>query len=241
MQSPHPAYYFQVLKDTGGLGPWFPELLKLVGTPAGPPKHHKELDAFVHTMMVLDLAMMPYPADSVNPDLDREVIGFAALTHDLGKGVTPRDKWPAHHGHDAAGVPLVKRFYDRLRLPAYIRDAAVVACAEHMKVHIFLEMNKGKWVDMIRVADRTKLKAEGLAVVAMADSLGRDAETKDIGGAQALHASCEPCREATGHPIPENLKGEAVGNYIRNAKGSAIKRTLNEKGYLPRGGSHGKV
>jgi tRNA nucleotidyltransferase (CCA-adding enzyme) len=232
MRSGDPVKYFETLRDIGGLGPWFPELLQLVGTPAGPPKYHQELDSFVHTMWVLDYFTFPENTVDLNPDLDLEVLRWAALTHDLGKGVTPRDKWPSHPGHDAAGVPLVQRFCDRLRLPTYIKDACIVACAEHMKVHIFLEMRSGKWVDMVRRADRTRLQAEGLAVVAMADSLGRKADEKDISGPRALHAAIEPCREATGHPILASLTGEAIGLHIRRAKGTAISKILKEKGYL---------
>src|SRR5688572_19487948 len=37
MRSPRPRVYFEILLHTLALGPWFPELLQLVGTPAGPP------------------------------------------------------------------------------------------------------------------------------------------------------------------------------------------------------------
>jgi hypothetical protein len=33
---------------------------------------------------------------------------FAALTHDLGKGVTPAHILPGHRGHESAGLPLVR-------------------------------------------------------------------------------------------------------------------------------------
>jgi tRNA nucleotidyltransferase (CCA-adding enzyme) len=232
MRSPDPVAYWQVLLGIGGLGPWMPELLQLVGTPAGPPKYHQEADSFAHTMMVLDFFSFPENQIDLKPELDLEVLRWAALLHDLGKGTTPREEWPSHHGHDFRGIHLVERFCDRIRLPAYIKEASVVACAEHMKVHQFLEMRKGKWVDMVRRADRTKLTAEGLAVVSMADSFGRIAKEKDVSGAQALHAACEACRDATGHPFPAGLEGEHLGRYIRTAKGNAMRATLKEKGLL---------
>ena len=36
-------------------------------------------------------------------------VRFAALTHDLGKGTTPKDILPRHIGHELRGVELVKR------------------------------------------------------------------------------------------------------------------------------------
>jgi tRNA nucleotidyltransferase (CCA-adding enzyme) len=42
-------------------------------------------------------------------------VRFAALLHDLGKGVTDPAAWPAHHGHEALGVPLTDAVCQRLR------------------------------------------------------------------------------------------------------------------------------
>jgi tRNA nucleotidyltransferase (CCA-adding enzyme) len=231
MKSEHPALYFYLLRDFFSLEPWFPDLMRLVGVPAGPPGHHDEIDAFEHTMMVLERASWIDANDDRSQELI-ELVRWAALTHDLGKGITPRDQWPRHLNHEQNGVHLVERFYDRLKMPADFKAAAVLACSEHLKVHNFLDMKKGKMVDLIRRADRTKLGAEGLAMVAIADALGRVAKDKSVEGPKALLACADAAREETGHPIPEALQGEAIGLHIRNRKGSAVRRVLKEHGYI---------
>ena len=62
-----------------------------------PPLHHPEVDTGVHLMLVIDYA--------AQQDAPLEV-RFAALLHDLGKGVTPEQTWPAHHGHEFLGMKL---------------------------------------------------------------------------------------------------------------------------------------
>ncbi len=44
-------------------------------------------------------------------------VRFAVLMHDLGKGITPADVLPSHHGHEDAGVALVEQLCARLRVP----------------------------------------------------------------------------------------------------------------------------
>ncbi len=86
-----PSRMFQVLRDCGALARLFPEIDRLFGVPQ-PPQHHPEIDTGVHVMLVVDWAArqgMSLP------------VRFAALTHDLGKGVTPPELWPKHHGHEA--------------------------------------------------------------------------------------------------------------------------------------------
>lgn len=234
MRSDHPTRYFEILKDLFALEAWFPDLIRLIGVPAGPPGHHDELDAFVHTMMVLDLAGA-IPCDD-DAGFDVEIMRWSALTHDLGKGITPREEWPRHLNHEGRGVHLVEKFYDRLRMPAQFKAAAMVACEDHLKVHNFLEMKKGKMVDLIRRADKTKLTAEGLAAVALCDAMGRIALSKGTEGPRALLASANACREEAGHPIPEALQGAAIGLHIRNQKGNAVRRALREAGFIGTGG-----
>ena len=227
MKSAHPRRFFEVLAQLCVLDVWHPELNNLIGVPAGPRGHHDELDAFVHTMMVLDLIPL-----SENTDFDIEVLRWAALTHDLGKALTDKSKWPSHHGHEERGAVAIERFYERLKLPAYLKQAALLACVEHLRVHRFLEMGKGKMVDLIHTADKTKLGAEGLAIVAMADAFGRVAVSKHIDGPNAVLACADAVREETGQPIPTNLTGENVGLHIRSCKGNAARRALKQKGYL---------
>lgn len=233
MRSDKPGIFFHTLKELGKLHIWHKELADLVDVPAGPPEFHGEKDSFVHTQLTLN--HFNVPATTYTGDL--EVARWAALLHDLGKGVTTREKWPSHPGHDEAGVPLVEALCARLRLPNYITKSAVLACKEHMRVHLFLEMRKGKWVDLVQAGEKTALGARGLAEVCIADTHGRHMQPNadgevfyDTRGPEALAAVVEAVKEEKGHPIPASLTGEHIGLHVRACKGAAAKRKLKELG-----------
>ena len=97
LQTHNPQVYFQVLRECGALAVLFPELDNLYGVPA-PAKWHPEIDTGIHALMTLAIAAQ------LSPEVD---VRFATLFHDVGKALTPPEKWPSHHGHGPAGVPLV--------------------------------------------------------------------------------------------------------------------------------------
>ncbi|MDU3996771.1 MAG: multifunctional CCA addition/repair protein [Escherichia coli] len=101
----NPQVFFQVLRDCGALRVLFPEIDALFGVPA-PARWHPEIDTGIHTLMTLSMAAM------LSPQVD---VRFATLCHDLGKGLTPPELWPRHHGHGPAGVKLVEQLCQRLR------------------------------------------------------------------------------------------------------------------------------
>jgi tRNA nucleotidyltransferase (CCA-adding enzyme) len=75
-----PTAYFEVLRSCGALAAVFPEIAALDGVPQ-PEKWHPEIDTGAHTMQVLGVAA----------ELSRDTtVRFAALVHDVGKGLTPR-------------------------------------------------------------------------------------------------------------------------------------------------------
>lgn len=222
LRSPRPRRFIEELEHMGVLSIFSPELAHMRNVPAGPCMHHGEGDALTHSLMVLDVA---------TKHSDREDVRLAALFHDLGKAITPQDEWPSHIGHDYKGVPVVEKACDRLKLPASLKQAAVVACREHMKVHHFLEMKKGKKVDMVMAADRCSLKAEGLALVSDADSLGR-IPSEPSEGAKGLLVAAPACRTEKAQPIPEALKGDDIGRYVRAKKGTAIQKALKAAGLI---------
>lgn len=120
-----PSRMLEVLRACGALAKVLPEFDRLFGVPQ-PADHHPEVDTGAHMLLVIDQAAAraaPLP------------VRYAALLHDLGKGVTPPAEWPHHHGHEARGVALVEAVSERLRAPADCRDLAVLAAREHGVIH----------------------------------------------------------------------------------------------------------
>jgi tRNA nucleotidyltransferase (CCA-adding enzyme) len=125
-----PSRMFEVLRGCGALARIFPELDALWGVPQ-PAAHHPEVDTGVHVMMVVDMsAQLQQPLE----------VRFAALVHDLGKGATPPEEWPRHHGHEAHSVRLVREACVRLRVPNEARDLALMTAREHGNVARAFEM-----------------------------------------------------------------------------------------------------
>lgn len=125
LSCPKPSVFFEVLDQVDACKALFPEVAKLRGV-TQPVKYHPEGDVWIHTMMVLDAAA----------DLSNSVeVRFAALVHDLGKGITPKELWPSHKGHEAAGVPIVKELCKRYRVPVKVQQLAEKVTEFHGMVH----------------------------------------------------------------------------------------------------------
>jgi len=130
LMSSQPSRMFSVLRECGALARLLPEIDRLFGVPQ-PPAHHPEIDTGIHVMLVVDWASRQAYSLPVR---------FAALTHDLGKGLTPESLWPKHHGHEAKSVALVKEISERLRVPADCRDLALLVARYHGDIHRALEL-----------------------------------------------------------------------------------------------------
>ena len=161
----NPQVYFQVLRDCGALEVLFPEIDRLFGIPA-PAKWHPEIDTGVHTLMTLTLAA------SLSDEVD---VRFATLFHDVGKALTPPEKWPSHHGHGAAGVPLVEALCQRLRVPNAIRDLALLVTEFHDVVHTIERQSADALVALFDRVDawRKPQRIEQIALTSEADARGR--------------------------------------------------------------------
>ena len=165
LTSRNPQVYFQVLRDCGALEVLFPEIDRLFGIPA-PAKWHPEIDTGVHTLMTLTLAA------SLSDEVD---VRFATLFHDVGKALTPPEKWPSHHGHGAAGVPLVEALCQRLRVPNAIRDLALIVTEFHDVVHTIERQSADALVALFDRIDawRKPHRVEQIALTSEADARGR--------------------------------------------------------------------
>lgn len=165
LETRNPQVYFQVLRDCGALAVLFPELDNLYGVPA-PAKWHPEIDTGIHTLMTLAIAAQ------LSPDI---AVRFATLFHDVGKALTPPEKWPSHHGHGPAGVPLVAAVCQRLRVPNAIRDLALLVTEFHDLVHTVERQSAETLVALFDRIDawRKPQRVEQIALTSEADARGR--------------------------------------------------------------------
>jgi len=161
----NPQVYFQVLRDCGALHVLFPEIDNLYGIPA-PIKWHPEIDTGIHALMTLTLSA------ALSDQLD---VRFATLFHDVGKALTPADKWPSHHGHGLAGVPIVEALCQRLRVPNHVRDLALVVTEFHDVVHTIERQPADALIALFDRIDawRKPDRVEKMALTSEADARGR--------------------------------------------------------------------
>ncbi|MFB2686809.1 multifunctional CCA addition/repair protein [Shewanella mangrovisoli] len=162
---PHPEVFFEVLRQCGALNILFPEIEALFGVPQ-PEKWHPEIDTGLHTMLVLA------QASSLT---EEKAVRFAALVHDLGKALSPKEHWPKHHGHGQKGLPVIKSLCERLRIPNEYRDLALLVSDQHQNVHQAFELRSETIIKLFDKADfwRKPERLEQLLLACIADMRGR--------------------------------------------------------------------
>lgn len=171
LEADKPSIFFNVLRDAGVLEVHFKEIYDLIGS-LQPIEYHPEGDSYNHTLIVLDKAA------TLTKD---KGIRFAALVHDLGKGVTPKSMYPHHYGHDEKGVEIVQNFGARIGAPKKWISYGKVSAREHMKGGIFYKMTPAKKVSFIERVAKSKLGLHGLQIVVIADKCStRDTKLENI-------------------------------------------------------------
>ena len=157
--------FFEVLRSCGALRVLFPEVDALFGVPQ-PEQWHPEIDTGLHVMMVLD------QAESLSDDLE---VRFAALTHDLGKGDTPKNQLPSHRGHEIRGCKLIRTMAERLPVPRACRDLGLLVAEFHTHVHRALELRPKTVLKVLEKTDafRRPDRFEQFLVTCEADARGR--------------------------------------------------------------------
>ncbi len=216
LRSPQPSAFLRVLHETGALAVMLPEVEALYGVPQR-AEYHPEVDTGVHVEMVCDMAARLAPGD--------DQIGFAALTHDLGKALTPPQEWPSHRQHEGRGLVPLRRLAERLKLPREHLALAEIACREHLNVHRLAQMRAVRILALLERCDafRKPERVARLALVCEADKRGRAgfSESDYPQGAllQAVFAAARTVRAAD---VANGLQGEAVGRAVRRARLRAI-------------------
>jgi tRNA nucleotidyltransferase (CCA-adding enzyme) len=217
LEEPTPGAFLRTLRACGALAVIFPELDALYGTPQR-AEYHPEIDAGIHQELVSDMAARLAPGDAL--------VGYAALVHDLGKGVTPRAELPKHVGHELRGVPLVRQVNARLKVPAEYAAIAEHVCRHHLVCHRAFELRPATVLELLEAIDafRRPERVRVLTLACEADKRGRLglADGPYLQGEYLRHCF-EAARRVTAQPyLEQGLVGEAIGAAMRHARLDAI-------------------
>lgn len=209
-QTNRPSVFLRVLHDCGALERVLPEVDALYGVPQV-AEHHPEIDTGVHTEMVLDMAVRLAPGDVE--------VAFAALTHDLGKALTPKDVQPKHPGHEKAGLVPLADVVRRLKVPTDCARLAAQVCEHHLNMHRAFECRVGSIYDLLENlrAFQHPDRLHKFALACEADKRGRLGNTdKPYPQADHVKAVLAVAREVSTAPLLEKgLQGKAFGEALR--------------------------
>lgn len=220
LASKQPSAFLRTLRACGALAVVLPEVDALYGVPQR-AEYHPEVDTGVHVELVCDMAARLAPSD--------DGVGFAALTHDLGKALTPADELPRHIRHEQRGLAPLRALCARLKVPAAHQALAEMACREHLNVHRLLELRDDTVHDLLARCDgfRKPARIGQLAQVCEADKRGRtgleDEPYPQADELLRLHAAAQAVRGAD--VAREGLEGPALGEALRRARIEAIRAT----------------
>lgn len=206
-----PQVYFQTLRECTALKVWFAELDCLWGIP-NPAKWHPEIDTGIHTMMVLEQSVRISNKLSVR---------FAALVHDLGKGLTDPTLWPSHKGHEKLGIAPINTLCERLKVPNDCRNLAILMSEYHSYVHHAFKLKASTINDFLDNCDvwRKPERFADLLLACTADARGRTGfEDSPYPNADYIWQAYLLAKEV-------NVQEIVVAGY----KGAEIKQQLRQK------------
>ncbi len=216
LRSAAPSAFLRSLREVGALAAVLPEVDALYGVPQR-ADYHPEVDTGVHIELVCDMVATLAPGG--------DLIGFAALNHDLGKALTPAAELPRHVMHEQRGIAPLQALCERLRAPNEHRELAAIACREHLNVHRIGELKPATVHELILRCDgfRKPARITQLATVCEADARGRaglaDAPYPQADALRRLHAAALAVRAAD---VAAGLDGPAIGEALRRARIAAI-------------------
>lgn len=217
-----PQVYFEVLRECGALNVLFPEIDCLWGIP-NPEKWHPEIDTGVHTMMVLEQAALKS---------NETIIRFAAVVHDLGKGVTPKEQWPQHRGHEESGVPLIKDLCRRIKAPKEYENLAVQVSRFHLHCHKMFELRPQTIYKVLKTIGAYKKDniLEQFILTCESDFNGRlGLEDNPYPQGDLLRQCCEASKTIESQPlIDKGYEGTKLGEAIERERIQRIKIVLQE-------------
>jgi tRNA nucleotidyltransferase (CCA-adding enzyme) len=220
LKSDAPQTFFRVLRDCGALAAVFPEIDRLFGVPQ-PARWHPEIDTGLHTMMALEQSAAA---------TGNEVVRFAVLVHDLGKGTTPESLLPRHHGHEQRSVDLIDALAARLRVPNRYHALARSVARFHGVAHRIEKVRPKKLLDLLTAigALRQPETLEDFICACMADIRGRTGlEDAPYPQGDVLRTALRAALDVDTSEVTDgSLQGKAVGDALRKLRIRAIRDAL---------------
>lgn len=226
---PAPSAFFKFLSHLNWSGVKELTALKVVEQR---PDFHPEGDAFVHTMLCVDVAAR----DGLS--LEER---FAVLLHDLGKrpAMEFNQALGKSHlgGHEGMGTQLVKDVCERWKVPTSCRKLALLVCLDHTNVHNLHRLKPNTIAKMFERWDL--LRNEGVAVsvahCAQADGRGRGKEFEDMEHPnfhRLMWMSTEWKKKVDVEELQTKsrkpLVGKAIGDAVRRVR---VKRLAERKAW----------
>lgn len=214
-----PQQYFLVLRDCGALARVFPELEALFGVPQ-PARWHPEIDTGIHVMMALKIAAELS---------DKAEIRFAVLTHDLGKGTTPKKLLPGHRGHEERSLKVLASLCARLPVPKNYQALAEAVARYHGLVHKASSLRPNTLHKIIVAVDgiRRPGRFEDFLIACEADARGRKGlEEQAYPQAEILKCALHAARTVRAEETENSVKGKALGELIRQKQIESISAAL---------------
>lgn len=217
LAEPQPSAFLRVLREAGALRVLFPEVDALYGVPQR-AEFHPEIDTGNHVERVLDAAAAIAPGN--------DLVGFCALTHDLGKALTPVDALPRHVGHEHRGIAPLRQLAARLKVPTEHAALAEAVCREHLNAHRAFELKPATVAKLLGSLDalRRPARLDGFLAACEADKRGRLGHEDDsYPQAAYLREACAAAAavNAAGF-VAQGLTGPAIGAAMERARIDAI-------------------
>ena len=215
-----PSLYFETLHQCGALKIFFPGVDALFGIPQR-ADYHPEIDSGIHTMMVLDRAAQ------LTTDIG---VRFAALTHDLGKALTPHSQLPRHIGHEKRGLKPLAQLFDRYPIPNKLKQTARLCCEHHLLMHKLHQLRPETILKLIEKLDgfRRQHQVEQFILLCQADSQGRGGmQDRAYPQANSLRAIFNDVMKISAADLTDSkLKGPQIGKAIKKLRLDKIREYL---------------
>jgi tRNA nucleotidyltransferase (CCA-adding enzyme) len=221
LQEQTPSAFFYTLKNCSALEKIFPEINCLFGVPQ-PEKHHPEIDTGIHSMLCLEQAVLLSSKAEVR---------FAALVHDLGKGITPKEIWPHHYGHEKNGLQVLEKLCARLRVPNAFKALAMHVMQYHTHCHKVFELRASTLTDALAVlgAFKPNNTLPEFLLACEADAKGRTGfEHIPYPQAALIQKAAKAAASVdTSAILNSDLQGPEIGEAIRRLRTIAVADVIN--------------